>query len=216
MALKMLSIWTGQSLKAIHVHYSVISTSGTLLRTLTSSPTNRTYYQDLEITPHASSKDIKDAYYKLSKQYHPDVNKQNEEALRKFQSISEAYATLNNPKLRRAYDTGKLKQASSVADREVSSHKFENEAFYEARAEHKRRERGNTKEGVSLDHWIVQQRKEQFQQTMEGKAKMRVQQEAYTHRRASAANRNTDAGLAKLGTMVLVFFALVYCAIAIR
>jgi len=43
------------------------------------------FYETLELTPQASSKEIKDAYYKLSKKYHPDTNQGNQEATKKFQ-----------------------------------------------------------------------------------------------------------------------------------
>jgi len=114
-----------------------------------------TYYVDLDISPQSSSKQIKEAFFKLSKQYHPDVTKNDEVLLRKFQSVSEAYSVLSNAKLRRAYDTGKLGQGSSVADGEVSAHQFDKEKFYENRAAAKlKTARGQT----NLDDWINENR----------------------------------------------------------
>ena len=67
------------------------------------------YYEDLGILSTASSKEIKEAFYKLSKECHPDkVGADNVEALLQFQAISEAYSILSDPKLRRQYDRGTL------------------------------------------------------------------------------------------------------------
>ena len=51
----------------------------------------------------ASQDDIKKAYFKLAKQYHPDVNKTNQ-AKDRFTYISTAYHTLGDEKKRRIYD----------------------------------------------------------------------------------------------------------------
>ena len=60
-------------------------------------------YDRLEIPPTASSSDIKKAYYKLSKQWHPDKN-QSEDAKQKFQEIAEAYEILSDDEKRNNYD----------------------------------------------------------------------------------------------------------------
>lgn len=64
------------------------------------------HYDALEISPKATQADVKSAYYKLSKVYHPDRNKNSEEAHHKFRAISEAYEVLGNVRLRRLYDKG--------------------------------------------------------------------------------------------------------------
>lgn len=45
----------------------------------------------LSVPRNASQKDIKKAYYQLAKKYHPDTNKSDPEAIKKFQDVSEAY-----------------------------------------------------------------------------------------------------------------------------
>ncbi|RWS17861.1 protein tumorous imaginal discs: mitochondrial-like isoform X2 [Dinothrombium tinctorium] len=62
------------------------------------------YYDILGITKNASQKDIKKAYYQLAKKYHPDTNKGDPEAAKKFQEVSEAYEVLSDESKRRAYD----------------------------------------------------------------------------------------------------------------
>jgi len=65
------------------------------------------YYDMLETTPKASQKQIKAAYYRLSKKYHPDVNKSSD-AQEKFAMIAEAYEVLGNRRTRSLYDSGSL------------------------------------------------------------------------------------------------------------
>lgn len=65
----------------------------------------KNYYTILKITPNATQEEIKQAYYKLSKLYHPDTN-QSESAHDYFTAINEAYNVLGNISNRRQYDRG--------------------------------------------------------------------------------------------------------------
>lgn len=51
----------------------------------------------------ASQDEIKKAYFKLAKQYHPDINKE-QGAKEKFAKINTAYETVGDPKKRQIYD----------------------------------------------------------------------------------------------------------------
>ncbi len=63
------------------------------------------YYKILGISRDASAKDIKKAYYKLAKKYHPDANQDNpEEAKAKFTEVSNAYEVLSDDQKRSQYD----------------------------------------------------------------------------------------------------------------
>jgi curved DNA-binding protein len=62
------------------------------------------YYKVLEINKNASDADIKKAYRKLARKYHPDVNPNDETAKKKFQQINEAHEVLSDPENRKKYD----------------------------------------------------------------------------------------------------------------
>jgi len=62
------------------------------------------YYKILEIPKTASDKDIKKAYRKLARKYHPDVNTNDESAKVKFQQINEANEVLSDSEKRKKYD----------------------------------------------------------------------------------------------------------------
>lgn len=62
------------------------------------------YYKILGIEKSASEKDIKKAYRKLARKYHPDLNPDNKEAQIKFQQLNEANEVLSDPEKRKKYD----------------------------------------------------------------------------------------------------------------
>jgi DnaJ-class molecular chaperone len=65
---------------------------------------SKDYYEILGLSRNATDKDIKQAYRKLARKYHPDVNPNNKQAEEKFKDISEAYAVLGDPQKRKKYD----------------------------------------------------------------------------------------------------------------
>jgi DnaJ-class molecular chaperone len=62
------------------------------------------YYQTLGLAKTASAKEIKQAYRKLARKFHPDVNPGDKTAEAKFKEINEAYEVLGDPEKRRKYD----------------------------------------------------------------------------------------------------------------
>uniref|UniRef100_A0A6M2EXV1 J domain-containing protein n=1 Tax=Populus davidiana TaxID=266767 RepID=A0A6M2EXV1_9ROSI len=65
---------------------------------------SKDYYDVLGISKNASASDIKKAYYGLAKKLHPDTNKEDPEAEKKFQEVSKAYEVLKDDQKREQYD----------------------------------------------------------------------------------------------------------------
>ena len=64
----------------------------------------RDYYEVLGISKSADEKEIKSAFRKLAKQYHPDLNPDDKEAEAKFKEVNEAYEVLSDPDKKAKYD----------------------------------------------------------------------------------------------------------------
>ncbi|RMD66010.1 hypothetical protein D6833_02050, partial [Candidatus Parcubacteria bacterium] len=65
---------------------------------------SKDYYRILGVRRDASAKEIKQAYRRLARRYHPDVNPGDATAEQRFKEIAEAYAVLGNPESRKRYD----------------------------------------------------------------------------------------------------------------
>jgi curved DNA-binding protein len=62
------------------------------------------YYKVLEINKNATESEVKKAYRKLARKYHPDLNPNDKESERKFKEINEANEVLSHPENRKKYD----------------------------------------------------------------------------------------------------------------
>lgn len=81
------------------------------------------YYDILGVSKDASQEDIKKAYKKLAKKYHPDLNKENEESETKFKEVNQAFSVLGDEKKRENYDR------FGTADGEEASSGFDQSGF---------------------------------------------------------------------------------------
>src|SRR3712207_968580 len=66
------------------------------------------HYRAFGVDKKASADEIKKAYRKLARQYHPDRNKGDKQAEERFKEISQAYDVLGDPEKRRDYDRGAM------------------------------------------------------------------------------------------------------------
>src|SRR3954449_6332135 len=69
-------------------------------------PAVRDPYKTLGVDKKSSDEDIKKAYRKLARQYHPDRNPGDESAEERFKEVQEAYSILSDPEKRKRYDAG--------------------------------------------------------------------------------------------------------------
>ncbi len=69
-------------------------------------PTKKDYYELLGVGSTADEKELKAAYRKQAKKFHPDVNRGDKKSEEKFKEIAEAFAVLSNPEKRAQYDRG--------------------------------------------------------------------------------------------------------------
>jgi molecular chaperone DnaJ len=85
-----------------------------------SKAAERHLYAQLELEPFAPMDEVKSAYRRLARQYHPDLNRDNPSAEERFKAINEAYDTLGDGERKAAYDVS-LKALLKVAERKSAT-----------------------------------------------------------------------------------------------
>lgn len=91
------------------------------------------YYTILGVDKKASAEEIKKAYRKLARKYHPDINPDDEIAKQKFQEINEAHEVLNDSEKRKKYDQyGENWKNSQESNRYNEQNKTNRNTAYEA------------------------------------------------------------------------------------
>ncbi|MGA1994575.1 MAG: DnaJ domain-containing protein, partial [Bryobacteraceae bacterium] len=68
------------------------------------SPPTHDYYETLGLNKKATAEELRKAYRKLARKYHPDLNPGDKSAEERFKRVQEAYDVLNEPRKRQMYD----------------------------------------------------------------------------------------------------------------
>ncbi|KAG5682336.1 hypothetical protein PVAND_011695 [Polypedilum vanderplanki] len=172
-------------------------------------------YEILGLTPNATQADIKSAYYKLSKAYHPDLNPNDSVANEKFRAISEAYEVLGTYRLRKMYDKGIIHRAGSEfshhsgSTQKTQPYDIEEEIndddttrFYKSRL--KREHTGGKSKIYDFDEWTSQHYGETFryQQNIRNREATRKRREEYAT--SSKLNRNTLITVLGMGLCFII------------
>ena len=115
---------------------------------------SRDYYQSLELKADASPAAIKEAYYRLSKLYHPDVSG-GDGSVDKFRSISAAYEVLSDPAKKAQYDAARRPRPRDTE----SSYRYSGYAEYRGGPRRSPNAYGMPRERTKKEHdeWIHQQ-----------------------------------------------------------
>jgi molecular chaperone DnaJ len=79
-----------------------------------------THYQTLQITPRATTAEIKQAYRQLAKQHHPDVNQSASAAVERIIIINAAYEVLSDPRRKQDYDRSLQRDAPTALDERIA------------------------------------------------------------------------------------------------
>ncbi|XP_050432243.1 protein tumorous imaginal discs, mitochondrial isoform X2 [Adelges cooleyi] len=99
------SVLTTKESTTKRVIHPIFSSDTKFIHTTNKLNNKKDFYNILGIAKNASQKDIKKAYYQLAKKFHPDTNKGDPSASKKFQEVSEAYEVLGDESRRKEYDT---------------------------------------------------------------------------------------------------------------
>ncbi|ETN60613.1 hypothetical protein AND_007782 [Anopheles darlingi] len=143
----------------------------------------RNHYDSLGVTPNATQNDIKQAYYKQSKLYHPDKNKGSDIAAEKFRQITAAYEVLGNYRLRKLYDKGILHTAGRqyTDPEQASAESVEDDAqtrFYKKRMTRSQAPTATGRTPIyDFDEWSRVHYGSRFEQKMKAEERFRKKAE---------------------------------------
>lgn len=130
----------------------------------------KNYYEILGVTVDSSTAEIKSAYRKLARKYHPDINKE-ADAIEKFKDITKAYETLSDEKEREQYNTLKgffrteqtttSSQKAEETYREAQSKSSKYQSKFENTTPHKEEKKNDKSIIKTIKYWCAKFKKSQ-------------------------------------------------------
>ncbi|XP_003426376.1 dnaJ homolog subfamily C member 30, mitochondrial [Nasonia vitripennis] len=181
-----------------------------------------THYETLKVAQNSTQDDIKSAYYKLSKKFHPDVNK-SADAKKNFQDLSDAYEVLGNFSKRKLYDRDLLARGASTSfglrKAQTQSQPYTEKredplaGFYKARQKDydPDRERATNRAKFDFDQWTRTHYGNTFRRSLKDK-ESRLLREELNRQYAKEVEKDKANVLTILSTAVLVLIALSFQA----
>lgn len=164
-------------------------------------PPRRNYYDTLGITPKATHAQVKNAYYDLSKRYHPDQYKGNDGSL-KFREITEAYEVLGNFQKRRMYDKGVYNIDTAATPQEAEEYSSK---FYESRKNRGRMPSSTGRTPIyNFDEWS----KLHYESNLDRKQQAKLRYEEF--KKTQAEIKEEKKSYAVMCTILLLFWLFLF------
>lgn len=117
---------------------------GIFCLTLQLTMQNKNWYIILGVTKTANSKEIKSAYRRLAKQFHPDKNQDDTSAEERFKEVQHAYMILSNPEKRKKFDLGASGNTSYTKKKQYS--RYTGNAYQYAQQQARRQQQQQAQE----------------------------------------------------------------------
>ncbi|XP_071527543.1 dnaJ homolog subfamily C member 30, mitochondrial-like isoform X1 [Panulirus ornatus] len=166
----------------------------------------KNYYDVLQLTPKATQAQVKSAYYKLSKTYHPDQSKGKEDTSVRFREITEAYEILGNFHKRKMYDKGLLNISTAASPAEAEEYASK---FYESRS---RRSRAPTAAGrtpiFDFDEWT----KLHYESSRERRGHAKIRYERMVKYKEDASEEKKSNVIISIVFLGVVLYGFQFCS----
>ena len=165
------------------------------------------YYKILGVDKTIPQKDVKKAYLKRAKQFHPDLHPNDPKAKAKFQALNEAYEVINDPEKRRKYDQYGEHWKEAEAFGRGAGRGGAGGGFYDGgRGSRMRQNTGEMQATVNIDLYTALLGGEVMLQLGNGsKIKLKVKPETQNGTKVRLRGKGYDRGDGTIGDMIITY-----------